>query len=63
MEPIITCRFKETAVSNVKTEIAQGKPVENVVLLDCGQASKETKGFPFLFVWELAPPPFDRLLL
>jgi hypothetical protein len=49
-------------VSNVKTESVQGKPVEKVALLDCGQASKETKGFPFLFLWELAPPPFDRLL-
>ena len=62
MEPIIQCRFKETAVSNVKSESEQGKPVEKVVLLDCGQASKETKGLPLVLLWEAAPPPWDRLL-
>jgi hypothetical protein len=57
------CRFKETAVSNSKVDTAQGKPVEKIPLLDCGQASKVTKGMPFVILFELAPPPFDRSLL
>jgi len=43
-------------VSNTKTE--QGK----VVLLDCGRASKATKGIPLLPLTEWGWPPFDRLL-
>ena len=57
------CRFKETAVSNAKVENAQGKPVEKIPLLDCGQASKVTKGLPFLVLFEFATPPFDRALM
>ena len=36
------------------------RPME---LLDCGQATKETKGFPFLLLSELTPPPHDRALI
>jgi hypothetical protein len=50
-------------VSNVKTEKVQGKPVEPVALLDCGQASKVTKGVPFLILFEICSPPYDRALL
>jgi len=50
-------------VSNAKVENAQGKPVEKIPLLDCGQASKVTKGLPFLILFEFATPPFDRALL
>jgi hypothetical protein len=50
-------------VSNTKVENTQGKPVEKIPLLDCGQASKVTKGMPFVILFELAPPPFDRSLL
>jgi hypothetical protein len=49
-------------VSNVNTEKVQGKPVEPVALLDCGQASKVTKGIPFLIFYEIALPPYDRAL-
>ncbi len=37
--------------------------VEKVILLDCGQASKVTKGMPFFVMFEVGFPPFDRLLL
>ena len=53
-------------MSNVKTESEQGKRVETlapIALMDCGQASKETKGLPYLLMWEFASPPFDRALL
>jgi hypothetical protein len=60
MELII---FKETAVNNVKTENEQqGKRPEPVALLDCGQASKVTKGMPFLILWEFCPPPTDTVM-
>lgn len=49
--------------NNVKTVIEQqGKRPEPVALLDCGQASKVTKGMPFLVLWELCVPPFDTTL-
>jgi hypothetical protein len=47
-------------VRKVKTESVQGKTA--LVLLDCGQASRVTKGVPFLVLYELGWPPFDRLL-
>ena len=50
-------------MDNVKTETMQGKPIEPIALLDCGKASEQTKGLPFLFLWEFAPSPFDRTLL
>jgi len=50
-------------VSNVKVENVQGKPLETIPLLDCGQASKVTKGLPFLILFEFSMPPFDRALL
>lgn len=50
-------------MSNVKTESVQGKRVEPVALLDCGQATKVTKGLPFLLLWEFSPPPWDTALL
>jgi len=53
-------------VSNVKTESEQGKRVETlapIALMDCGQASKETKGLPYLFLYEFSTPPFDRAIL
>jgi hypothetical protein len=54
---------QEIAVNNVKTRNEQqGKRPEPVALLDCGQASKVTKGMPFLFLWELCVPPFDTTL-
>lgn len=37
----------------------QGQRPEPVALLDCGQASKVTKGLVFLALWEMCPPPFD----
>jgi hypothetical protein len=50
-------------MNDVKTESLQGKPVEPMALLDCGQASKVTKGVPYLVIWELAPAPWDRALI
>lgn len=32
-------------------------------LLDCGQASQETKGLPLLVFSEMGWPPFDRALI
>ena len=49
-------------MNNVKTENEQGKRPEAVVLLDCGRASKVTKGLPFMFMWEFCPPPFDTAM-
>lgn len=50
-------------MNNVKTVNEQGKRPEPVALLDCGQASKVTKGMIFLVLWELGAPPFDSSLL
>jgi hypothetical protein len=61
MDPIINC--KETDVSTLKTSAETRTGVDKVVLLDCGQASKVTRGFPFLVLFEFSFPPFDRLLL
>jgi hypothetical protein len=49
-------------VSDVKT-VNDNKPIEPIALMDCGQASKVTKGLPFFLLFELAPPPWDRALL
>lgn len=49
-------------MNNVKSENEQEKRPEPVALLDCGQASKVTKGVPFLIMWELCPPPYDTTL-
>jgi hypothetical protein len=45
----------------VKAESAQSKPVGPIALLDCGKASEVTKGVPYLVLYELGWPPFDRL--
>jgi len=50
-------------VNSVKTESDQGKRTEPVALLDCGQASKVTKGMPFMIMWEFAPPPSDTAMV
>ena len=47
---------------NVKTDNVQGKSAGLLVLLDCGQASKVTKGVPYLPLYEMGWPPFDKLL-
>ena len=49
-------------MNSVKTESEQGKRAEPVALLDCGQASKVTKGMPFLILWEFCPPPTDTAM-
>jgi hypothetical protein len=54
--------FKETVVSkSKKTSTEHG--AETVALLDCGQASKVTQGFPFFLFFEGGWPPLDRLLV
>jgi hypothetical protein len=50
-------------VSILKTSAETETRVDTIVLLDCGQASKVTRGFPFLLFFEVGWPPFDRLLL
>jgi hypothetical protein len=50
-------------MNNVNTPSLQVKPVEPIALLDCGQASKETKGVPYLVMFEMAPAPWDRALM
>jgi hypothetical protein len=49
---------KETDVSISKKRAETG-----IVLLDCGRASKVTRGFPFLLFFEYGWAPFDRLLI
>ena len=49
-------------MNNLKVENEQQGKQEVVALLDCGQASKVTKGMPFLILWELCVPPFDTTL-
>ena len=44
-------------------ENLENPPIDTVALLDCGQASKVTKGLPFLIVFELGLPPYDRALI
>ena len=55
--------FKETAVSNVNTTPEQSAKMQKVELLDCGQASKVTKGFVLLVFFEASVPPLDRALI
>ena len=50
-------------MNNVKTESEQVKRPEPLALLDCGQASKVTKGLPLLLFWEFTPPPCDTALV
>lgn len=49
-------------MSNLNTTDQSAK-LQQVELLDCGQASKMTKGFPFYLLLELVFPPFDRQLI
>jgi hypothetical protein len=50
-------------LNNIKTDNIETKPVEPIALVDCGQASKVTKGVPYLLFYELASPPYDRALV
>jgi hypothetical protein len=53
---------KETAVSNMDTTAEQNAKTQEVELIDCGEASKETKGFILWPGFEPGMPPFDRQL-
>lgn len=33
----------------------------NRLMIDCGKASRMTKGISYLFIYELGAPPNDRL--
>jgi hypothetical protein len=59
METII----KETAVSTINTSGVPETKTPEIELLDCGQASKVTKGFSLFLLWELGAPPYDRALI
>lgn len=50
-------------MSNLNTTPEPTPGTPKVELLDCGQASKVTKGYPFFFIFELTLPPFDRQAL
>ena len=50
-------------MSNINTPVVQEAKTQKVELLDCGQASKMTNGFPLYLLFELSLPPFDRQLL
>jgi hypothetical protein len=50
-------------VSKINTPVEQDTNTQKVELLDCGQASRMTKGFPLYLLFELSLPPFDRQLL
>ena len=53
-------------MSNVKSTSVQGSQVETktpIVLLDCGQASKVTKGVPWTPYSEGGWPPYDRQMM
>jgi hypothetical protein len=50
-------------VNNVKIENEQAKGPEPIELLDCGQASKVTKGLPLLWLYEFTPPPCDTAMI
>lgn len=49
-------------VNTTSNEQQEERP-EPVALLDCGEASKVTKGLPFLVLWEMCVPPFDTTLV
>jgi hypothetical protein len=50
-------------VSNINTTAEQSAKTQRVELLDCGQASKMTKGFAFFLLFEVSWPPYDRQLI
>lgn len=50
-------------MSNINTTVEQSAKTQRVELLDCGQASKMTKGFIFFLMIELSVPPLDRQLI
>lgn len=52
-----------TAVSEINTPSEQSAEQQQIELLDCGQASKMTKGFLFFILFESTIPPFDRMLM
>ena len=54
---------EETAVSKPNTTPEPNTQPQKVELLDCGQASKMTKGFLFFLLLEMTTPPFDRQLI
>jgi hypothetical protein len=54
---------EETAVTKPNTTPDPKPQPQKVELLDCGQASKMTKGFLFFLVSEMTTPPFDRQLI
>jgi hypothetical protein len=50
-------------VSNINTSGVPETKTAEIELLDCGQASKVTKGFSLFLLWELGAPPYDRALI
>jgi hypothetical protein len=54
---------EETAVTKPNTTPDPKPQPQKVELLDCGQASKMTKGYPLFLLFEMSSPPFDRLVL
>jgi len=50
-------------VSEINTPPEESAKSGEVELLDCGQASKMTRGFLFFILFEGTVPPFDRMLM
>ncbi len=50
-------------MSNINTTGMPEAQTHEIELLDCGQASQMTKGFPLYLLFEVSLPPFDRQLL
>lgn len=48
-------------MSDVKLE--KESKIESVELSDCGKASRVTRGVPFVLLFELCTPPFNKLFL
>jgi hypothetical protein len=36
---------------------------EALFMIDCGRASQRTRGVPLLLLFELSPPPLNKLFL
>ena len=53
--------FKETVVNDEAIQRDQGTESEEIQLIDCGEASKTTKGGTWFWAPEGAWPPFNKV--
>jgi hypothetical protein len=52
---------EETTVSELKK--VDGEESGSFELIDCGQASRVTRGIPLVILFELGTPPWNKLFL